>query len=204
MKKRMKRHLFPIIEKTIQYRFVAITLVYSAVIIILLALPMFVPDFIALGDEQLTPDLRGAVATRILTLHARVWPPVVLVIFMLSLYSFRIVHRIVGPLIRFRWAFKKVKEGELNFRVRIRSKDYLNNEAGVFNEMMEALVEKLGGIQSSSLEATKSLDELEKLAAEKFGEQEEFKRVLQEHHQHLENLVNQVRYFQLGTEEKPE
>lgn len=202
MEERIKRRRFPIVDRSLQYKFLALVLAYGLITIFILAVSLFLPDVINMNDEDLSIELRGAAAERILTLHMRVWPAVIAVICIFGLHSFRTFHRIIGPLYRFRWAFDKIRKGDLNFRVRLRTKDYLDKEEEMFNEMIGAIAGKWRDIQSTSEQALKSLDTLEKSAGEIRGRRLLPQRLLKTHRKHLETLLSESQYFRLEIEEK--
>ncbi|UCF55937.1 MAG: hypothetical protein JSW15_07415, partial [Deltaproteobacteria bacterium] len=89
-----------IVNKSLQYRFMAMLLIYGFAIVVFLAIFLFVPDIMKLMDENLSLEARGLAADKILTLHARVWPAVIVLICVLVLHSFRAFHRLAGPLYR--------------------------------------------------------------------------------------------------------
>jgi len=198
---RQKRRRFPIVDRSLQYKFLAFVLVYGLITIIILAISLFLPDIINMNDEDMSMELRGAAADRILTLHMRVWPGIIAVVCIFGLHSFRTFHRVIGPLYRFRWAFEKIGKGELNFRVKLRTKDYLEKEEEMFNEMLDVMVGKWKEIQSASEQALKSLDTLEKSMSEMRGTQQAPQRFLKTHRKHLETLRSESQYFRLEIEE---
>jgi methyl-accepting chemotaxis protein len=202
MEQRIKRRRFSIVDRSLQYRFLAFVLAYGLITIIILAVSLFLPDVINMNDENLSMELRGAAAERILTLHMRVWPSIIAVICIFGLHSFRTFHRIIGPLYRFRWAFDKIGKGDLNFRVKLRTKDYLIKEEEMFNEMIDAIADKWSNIQSASEQALKSLDTLEKSLSETRGRQLFPQRLLKTHRKHLETLQSKSKYFRLEIEER--
>lgn len=183
-----------IVNKTLQYRILATILIYGLIVVAFLSVYFFVPEFIMLEDESLSFEVRAAAADRILTFHSRIWPAAIALICLLGLHSIFFFHRLVGPLYRFNWAFEQVRNGDLSFRVKTRRKDYLHQEEVVFNEMLEVLAGKLGGIQLANLDALKSLDELEQKVS---GWTEADKGLLRVHRQHLDTLMDIVQYFQL-------
>ena len=201
MTARRRRRQYPIVDRSLQYRFLAMILIYSMTIMIFLAVSLFVPDIIKLRDEGLSFEVRAVAADRILTLHARVWPAVIALICIIGVHSFRVFHRFVGPLYRFRWAFEKVRNGDLGFQVKLRKKDYLRQEQKVLNEMIETLNGRLGGIQLASQFALKSLSKLEQKVTEVSNWTETDKELLRVHRQHLQAVADHVRYFRLREEE---
>jgi len=189
-----KRRRTRIVNKSLQYRFLATILIYGFITVAFLSVYLFVPDFLKLHDESLSLEVRAAVADNILTFHSRIWPAAIVLICFLGIHSIFFFHRLVGPLYRFRWAFEKVQGGDLSFHVKIRSKDYLHQEEGVLNEMIEMLAGKVGDIQRAGLDALESLGELDQKAS---GWTDTDKEILRLHRQHLDTLMEAARYFQV-------
>lgn len=204
MKKKFKRQKFPIVDRSLQYKFLAMILVYGVITEIFLAGFLFLPDFIALHDEDLSLEIRGAAADRVLTLHTRVWPAVLSLICLLGIHSFRVFLRLVGPLFRFRWAFGKLGKGELNFRVKLRKKDYLTRDAEIINEMIDVFNEKLEKIQLGSQDAIKTVRTLEQTVDKIKDPKGQVKKLIKTHRKNLETLVDQSKYFQISSGEKEE
>jgi methyl-accepting chemotaxis protein len=197
MNQRYKRRRFPIVDKSLQYGFLARIVVYSFVIVIFMAIFLFVPEIINLQDESLSMEIRTAAADKILTMHARVWPVAIALICGIGIHSFLSFLRFVGPLYRFRISFNQMKDGDLSFRVRLRKKDHLKDEQDAINEMLEVLAEKLGSIQLAGKQALKSFDELEKEVTE-FDDLTETKKGLFSIHRHqLETVMDNALYFRL-------
>jgi methyl-accepting chemotaxis protein len=194
MKLRHKHRHTRIVNRSLQYRFLVTVLIYGFITVSFLSVYIFVPEIMKMQDETLSFEARAAAADRILTFHSRIWPVAIALICFLGLHSVVFFHRLVGPLYRFRLTFEQVRSGDLSFRVKIRNKDYLHPEEAVLNEMIEMLAGKLGTIQLASLDALKSLGELEQKAD---GWTETDKELLRLHHQHLDRLTDTARYFQL-------
>jgi methyl-accepting chemotaxis protein len=144
---RQKRRLFPIVNKSIQYRFLAMTLVHVFSLLLLIALFVFVPDILEMGKETSSLETRLAAANRVLFFHARFWPVLLALVVVITLHSFHEIHRIVGPLYRFRVSFDRIRGGDLGFTVRLRKKDYLDQEKESLNGMIQAMREKLQQMQ---------------------------------------------------------
>jgi methyl-accepting chemotaxis protein len=194
MKLRYKHRRSRIVNKSLQYRFLVTILIYGFITVAFLSVYLFVPEIMKLNNESVSFEARAAAADRILTFHSRIWPAAIALICFLGLHSVVFFHRVVGPLYRFRMAFEQVRTGDLSFHVKIRRKDYLHQEEGVLNEMIEMLAGKLGSIQLASLDALKSLGELEQKVS---GWTETDKELLRLHRQHLDRLTDTARYFQL-------
>jgi methyl-accepting chemotaxis protein len=199
MEERSKRRKFPIVDRSLQYKFLVFILAYGMITVIILAVTLFIPDIINMNNQNLSIELRGAAAERILTLHMRVWPAIIAVVCIFGLHSFRTFHRIIGPLYRFRWAFEKVGKGDLNFRVKLRTKDYLNREEEMFNEMLDVIAGKWKTIQSTSENALRTLGALEDSVIEP-ARRKAPQPLLKSHRRHLEALKKQIQFFQLNAE----
>ena len=148
-RKKFRRRMFPVVDRSLQYRLLALMLIYGFVLMAFMMLSFFVPDVLQMEEETRSIEVRAAVAERILQQHARVWPAALALICLIGLHSFREFHRLIGPLFRFRWAFDQVKGGNLAFRVRLRKGDHLHREEILFNEMLEALNVRLKDIAST-------------------------------------------------------
>jgi methyl-accepting chemotaxis protein len=182
------------VNKSLQYRFLVTILIYGFITVTFLSVYLFVPEIMKLNNESVSFEARAAAADRILTFHSRIWPAAIVLICFLGIHSVVFFHRVVGPLYRFRLTFEQIRSGDLSFRVKIRTKDYLHQEEGVLNEMIEMLAGKLGSIQLASLDALKSLGDLEQKVS---GWTETDKELLRLHRQHLDRLTDTARYFQL-------
>ena len=125
----------------LQYRLLAVNLLYFAVILVLFAAILFGPLVWQLGSSSLSPAERDQAATQFLSLHARLWPPLLALLVFLGVHSVYVSHRIAGPLYQFRRLLHAVKDGNLTVRARIRDKDYLDSEAAVINELIDSLKE---------------------------------------------------------------
>ena len=197
-----RRRQYSIIDRSLQYRVLAIIVTYSMVIVLFLAVCLFIPDILDMTNEGLTLEMRAAAADKLITLHSRVWPAIIAVVCVLGIHSVRIFHRLIGPLYRFRWAFDKIREGDLNFRVKIRKSDYLHREEAALNKMIEALAEKCESAQQAGLKAASSLNALEQATAATDVGQDGMKQLLLEHHQNLKALVDRLESFRLEAEKE--
>lgn len=194
-----KRRRIYIVNKSLQYRFLATILIYCFIAVAFLSVYLFVPEIIRLEDESLSMQVRATAADRILTFHSRIWPASIALICFLGIHSILFFHRIAGPLYRFHGAFERFRDGDMSFQVKIRRKDYLHPEEEIINEMIEAIAGKLRTIQLASLGASKSWGEIEqKLNDWTEGD----KKLLGVHRQQIETLVDTARYFRLREDEQ--
>jgi len=204
MKTKTRRQQYSIVDRSLQYRVLAIIVTYSLVIVLFLVICLFVPDILAMSNEDLSWEIRAAAAEKLLTLHSRVWPAIIAMVCVLGIHSVRIFHRLIGPLYRFRWAFAEIAKGALNFRVQIRKNDYLHRENEALNEMIEALADQCESMQQAGSRALNSLTALEQGLSNDHGEQDPDQELLKQHRQLLEDLVDRVKYFRVSAEESEE
>ena len=202
MTKRDQRRRSYIVNKPLQYRFLAIILIYCLTIVLFLAVFLFVPDIIRMQDDSLSLEARAGAANKILTLHARVWPAVIAIICVAGFHSFRSFHRLIGPLHRFRSVFKEVGSGDLSRTVRIREKDYLHQEEAELNEMLGMITERVRTIQQAGAEALKSLGEWERKVNQDPNWSETHKEVMRHHRLRLEKLLDTAQYFRVSKGEQ--
>lgn len=202
MKGRDKRRQYSIVDRSLQYRFLALVLVYGAVIVFFLGVSLFVPDILDIMNEDLALETRAMAADRMLSLHSRVWPAIVALLCFLGLHSFRIFHRLIGPLYRFRMVFGEVMRGSLDIRVKLRKKDYLHSEEEGFNDMMDVIQRKWDEVQSAIRQGQASLGELEKSIPEVSGWRNEDLVILKKLREELNSLADIVGYFGPKEEEK--
>jgi methyl-accepting chemotaxis protein len=197
MTKKDFRRRTRMVNKSLQYRFLAMILIYSATLVLFLALSLFVPDIVQMGNQATSLDVRAAAADRLLAKHVWIWPGAMVLIFFISLHSFRSFWRVAGPLYRFHVVFDQVRNGDLSCPTTIRTKDYLHPEAKTLNAMLRVLAEKVGAIQQSGADALKSLTELENHATGGVNRNDTHRSLLDAHRRHLEELLETARYFQV-------
>ena len=198
MTARTRRQQYSIVDRSLQYRVLAIVVTYSLVIVLFLVVCLFVPDILAMSNEDLSWDIRVAAAEKLLTLHSRVWPAIIAIVCVLGIHSVRIFHRLIGPLYRFRWAFAEIAKGALNFRVQIRKSDYLHRENKALNEMINALADQCESMQQAGSRALDSLTALEQGANNDHGGGNPDQELLKQHRELLEDLIDRVKYFRLS------
>lgn len=194
--KHSRRHFFSV-TSSLQYKFLAMILVYGFVVVCFFALAVFVPDILEMGDERLGLEIRGAAANRFLEKSTWVWPVVLCLILFLGIHFFRIFHRITGPLYRFRCAFQEVEKGKIRFPLKTRKKDYLREEEENFNKMLKVLLERFENMKHAAEGAFKSLDDVEQKMSEGFDPETTPGDLIRSHRDHLERLAAEIRFFQV-------
>jgi methyl-accepting chemotaxis protein len=189
------RQILPVIN-SLQYKFFAMSIVYSFIIVCFFFIATFLPDIIEMRNLDLSLEARGSAANRVLK-HRWVWPAALALIIVLGLHSFRAFLKVIGPLYRFKWAFEQLEKGNLLSRVRTRKGDYLRQEEESLNNMLEALRGTLRSIKEANDESLKSMDELEKTLNPGSEGDKNQSDLLFAHRGHLEKVAESIRFFRL-------
>jgi nitrogen fixation/metabolism regulation signal transduction histidine kinase len=137
----------------------SLTITYSLIIFVLMAIPVFRPLMQALDNPALSWQERAVAATDLLNLHARYWPWALgagLVLLIHCIHSLRIMHHIAGPLYRFKHVFRQISDGNLSIKTTLRQGDYLIPEAELVNQMTAQLQARVSA--SKTGQATVALD----------------------------------------------
>jgi methyl-accepting chemotaxis protein len=195
-----QRRNYSLVDRPRQYKFLGLITAYNLVIVLFFGVSLFIPDFLSIQDETLPFENKLAVAERILYLHSRIWPAVIALICLIGLHSFRVIHRFIGPLFRFRWAFDQLGQGNLGCRIRLRTKDYLHREEESFNAMMETLAPRLENFRAECENALRSMDEILERGAEIPAP---LRESLGRTRTHLHAALESAAYFHIHTEPDP-
>jgi methyl-accepting chemotaxis protein len=197
MKQKCRRRSFPVVNLSLQFRFLAISLAYGGLTVVVLGAALFLPDFLSLYNETLDLNAKVMASEVIFNIHHRLWIPLIFLLTAGGAYFFLIFHRIAGPLSRFRWAFGRIAKGDLSVTAQIRQNDFLHLEESALNAMINSLSTKLGSVRQASDAALTSLDQLEMLLAPSLekGVGPRIHRDLEEHRQALEAVREKMRAF---------
>ena len=150
---RIKNRRKQVLIHDLQYRMLAVNLAYFTSILLVFALVLLGPLVYQLSQPDLSEASRQMVGTQFLLLNQRLWPALLIAFLCLAAHSIYVTHRIGGPLVQFRNAIKRLADGDLTTRVRLRQGDYLAAEADAFNDMR-------GSLGASLLDTQRQLHEL--------------------------------------------
>lgn len=134
----------------LQVRMLGQVIIYSLIIFLLLAIPVFKPLMQALDNPALSWQERAVVANDLLNLHSRFWPWALgagLVVVIHCIHSLRLMHRVAGPLSRLAHVFPQIGNGNLCVRTTLRQGDYLTPEVDQVNHMTAQLHSKITAIK---------------------------------------------------------
>ncbi len=201
MRKKDQRRQLPIVDSSLQMKFLMVILIYGLVVIVFIAVFLFLPDIVDMANNNAKFGTWINAILRFLSLHARLWPSLIVLFCILGIHSFRAFLKFIGPLYRLRLYFRKVSRGDMSIRMKIRAKDYLIREAELFNEMLDVLSHKWGTAQSAGQDLLNSLTSLERLISELGVKDESLGLLLHEHRAKLNFLAAQYQYFKLTGDE---
>ena len=83
-------------------------------------------------------------ATALLTLHDRIWLPLIALLLALTLVIIKLTHRVAGPLYRFRTVFGEMARGNLAANAAIRANDYLHLESAALQDALRSVAARVG------------------------------------------------------------
>jgi len=130
--------------KDFQRRFLLVNIFFFCLVSVAFVAALFGPLIVTLFDPAAPRDELAAIATAFLVLHGHIWLAVG-VVFIASVAHLAIVsHRVAGPLVRLCRIFRQAGRGDVSMRVRVRTKDYLQEEAAALDSMMLGLRRRMG------------------------------------------------------------
>jgi methyl-accepting chemotaxis protein len=193
MKNRRKRY---IIDKKLQFRLLIYNGIYLLVIILAVGAGLFLPLVLDLSNPNLSVAQQGEVVNKILYLHSRLSPILLLVFLLLIAHSVVVSHRIAGPLYRFRATFNQVAQGDLSRTTKIRKGDFLLNEQAKIEEMIEALRSRLHHIKNEHAVMERSLQALAECPLG--GSNEELAAIIAQLKECNSRLRRELEYFRFS------
>ena len=147
----------------IQYWFVLTTLMYFACMLIVLYGIVVLPMVETLDDPSVAWQEQAQAAAQFLDFNARVWPWIAVTFLGLLLHSMYFMHRIAGPLYRFKALFHTIGAGNLYQRAKLREHDYLQRETGDFNAMLDQLEQKIESLNVHCANVTNAYEDVARL-----------------------------------------
>jgi methyl-accepting chemotaxis protein len=132
----------------------------TAVFTALVGASLFVPLVAQLERPDLDRQIAGGIAEHVLYLHRNFWPVVFGALIASVASGLLLYQRMTGPLVRFVQAFAQVSRGELPSKLILRRVDYLTDEAGALNAMIEALGERAAAREAALARCRELLDDL--------------------------------------------
>lgn len=157
MRYRRKRY---IVDRKLQFRLLIYNGIYFLIITMVIWAGLFLPLVLDLSNPNLIISEQGEVAAKILYLHTRLGPVLLIVFLILGPHSVLVSHKIAGPLYRFKATFNRVAQGDLSRVVGIRKGDLLGDEQTKIEEMIAALSSRLKNIKKEHAAMEQALQKL--------------------------------------------
>ena len=146
-----------VIRPKLQVRLMILSISYVIFFCAVIGAYLFIPLMIELDKSDMGSDQALVAAKRILYLNEKFWPAILLSFFGIACHSIFISHKIAGPLYRFNFIFKAIKEGTVPPLIQVRKGDYLYNEMENINQMLEQLRDKLIGLREAEAQLNRSI-----------------------------------------------
>jgi len=126
------------INRNLQQRIIFKNLVYMLILIFVTVCGILFP---LLYDMFLPQDaeIQHQAAETFRTLLTKALPFTIITLILIYVHQIKVIHRICGPLENFKNTLVKVSEGDLTRKVILRHGDYLEDECGKINQMIEFL-----------------------------------------------------------------
>ncbi|MBF0476211.1 MAG: methyl-accepting chemotaxis protein [Deltaproteobacteria bacterium] len=138
-RRRIKNYL---IDRELQLRIVLVVLIYILSVVIIELGLVFVPLVqVMVFSSDLEVQYRSAM--ELISLTQKLVPTLLVLGLAISIHLILLTHRICGPMLNFANAFKRISDGDLSRKVKIRQHDYLVKQQDEINRMIDGLNERL-------------------------------------------------------------
>ncbi|HOF05675.1 MAG TPA: hypothetical protein PK175_11035 [Syntrophales bacterium] len=127
-----------LVDRDLQIRVLVYALFYMIAVVMITVAVLLFPTIrgMDLSDNQ---AVSYYAAQTFIMVTTKVIPAVALIVVLYALHLIIITHRICGPLVNFSHAFRRVGEGDLRQRIKLRQGDYLKKECDRINDMIRDL-----------------------------------------------------------------
>jgi hypothetical protein len=156
--RRRKRNI--ITHPRFQFRLIFIHTAFVLVVLSALVVALLVPLFYEIQTPTKDLWVRYASAEILLHLVERLGVAVLIVIVISAIYHLLFSHRLCGPLVNFGHTFDAIGRGDFSRKVRLRKKDYLQEEAARFNHALSLLSGKIEVLRSNNGSLLSACDHL--------------------------------------------
>ena len=190
-----RRHF--IINKDLQFSLLTISIFYLLLFLVVVGSILFIPVMIELDRVDYASEQAVQAASKILYLHSKFWPAVLLVLVLICLHSIRTSHKIAGPLYRFDRLYESMKEGNLPKKVTLRKGDYLINEMENINEMLESLKIRVQEIKDAQSGLNEAISECKDVVSH--ASKDEISKRMNDITEKGDQLGEKLAYFKLAS-----
>lgn len=155
-KRRLRNYL---VDRDVAIRVIVYNLIYMSTIAIVAVFISLYPTVVEMVfSENLTAQYNAAQS--FLAVVKKLAPALLLIIILCSLHIIIVMHRICGPLVNFSHSFKRLGEGDMTRKVRLRKGDYLEKESQQINSMIDGLSTIFKRIMTDHNKLIESLEEI--------------------------------------------
>jgi len=190
-----RRHF--IINKDLQFSLLTISIFYLLLFLVVVGSILFIPVMLELDRVDYASEQAVQAASKILYLHSKFWPAVLLVLVLICLHSIRTSHKIAGPLFRFDRLYESMKEGNLPKKVTLRKGDYLRNEMENINEMLESLTIRVQEIKDAQSGLNEAISECKDVVSH--ASKDEISKRMNDITEKGDQLGEKLAYFKLAS-----
>jgi signal transduction histidine kinase len=145
MKQNGRRFFNLIVDKDLQVRIMAYSIIYMiCVTLVILGIVLFPLITDMIYSQELARQYEASQSFLFIT--KRIVPALLAVFVLFTFYLLIITHRICGPLVNFAKVLARIAEGDLSQKARIRKHDYLKEECDHINDMttgISKIIERL-------------------------------------------------------------
>ena len=146
-----------VLHRKLQLMLLIMSFLYVILFCIIVGMCLFIPLMMELDKSYRGSDEDFVAAERILYLHEKFWPAILLAFFAMGCHSIFTSHKIAGPLYRFNHIFNAIKEGTVPAPMQLRRSDYLYSEMENINQMLQRLGGKLTELQEAQANLNRSI-----------------------------------------------
>jgi len=184
-----------VINKSLQYNLLFISLFYAILFLAVVGASLFIPLMVELGKAEEFSEKSLQAANLILYLHSNFWPAVLLSLIFIGLHSIRTSHRIAGPFYRLNSVIRAMEKGNLPRPIQLRKGDYFFPEVELFNQMIEKFRGKVTEIQGLQVQLSKAISECSEVTGHASKEEiiEHINKITERGNQ----LADRVGYFKI-------
>jgi len=182
----------------IQKKYALLTLGILTVYTFILSVNLFIPPSLKLkADVPLEEQIEAA--AQFIALSDLLWPAVLISIPTFMVLSIFVTHRLAGPIYRIEQSLKQMAAGDLNFHVRFRSGDDLQELGDLINQTIQRQRDLLQTVKS----VHHKLDETLKKAGDRTEDSDRSKLYLREMETEIKRLDALLRQYKADSSGEP-
>jgi methyl-accepting chemotaxis protein len=148
------------IVRRFQYRLILFQALYFATLCAVIYVCGVRPLLEIVGQQGLQASAKADSAKALLFFDRNMLPALVPTVLVLFVHTVLVSHRIAGPIYRFSVLMRALAQGDLSLRVRIRPRDYLQEEAREFDQAIAGLRERVTTVRGKADALRRELEAL--------------------------------------------